>query len=319
MYRVQVKLASAESGGRAEFVAKCLPESGSREVEVYRVLELSSAAAFVPRLLGIDRANTEDVYLFLEWIPARRRWPWWDQNATLAVVRCLTKLHSLPLATFNRIVCNSCFESEIQQSAALTFEAYDRAIFGQGHDLRSMGRAIQRIADDMISIRQHLLQETGTVPLHGDVHSGNALIRGCGRPFDAVLLDWGRARLGSPLEDVSSWLQSLGYWEPEVRKYHDTLLVRYLQLANLPSRLIRRFRRLYWLAAGSNAMAGALRYHLEMMLNPSVSPRIREVSRAIAGDWLRIIRRADEYWRLGDEPGRQTAQLQTDFHQSAVL
>jgi hypothetical protein len=38
------------------------------------------------------------------------------------------------------------------------------------------------------------------------------------------LIDWARARRGSPFEDVASWLHSLGCWEPEARRRHDSLL-----------------------------------------------------------------------------------------------
>jgi Ser/Thr protein kinase RdoA (MazF antagonist) len=170
---------------------------------------------------------------------------------------------------------------------------------------------IRRVADELPAIRRYLMEQSGTVPLHGDVHSGNAMIRSSSGRLDAVLLDWGRSRMGSPLEDVASWLQSLAYWEPEVRRSHDTLLARYLEWAGRPSSLIRELRRLYWLAAASNGMAGALRYHLLKMLNPSVSPAIRQQASFLAADWLRIIRRADEYWQSGDECGRQSAELRS--------
>ncbi len=318
VYRVQVTFATGGTGRTAHFVAKHLPESGAREAEVYRILAASSAAVCTPRLLGIDGGKNE-IYLFLECIRPNQQWPWRNENATIAVLRRLAELHSQPLASFAGVLTDASLEFELQRSAELTSELYGRAFFRQRrHSMRPMSRAIKRIADDLMSIRRYLIQETGAAPLHGDMHSGNVIIRVCRRGPEAVLFDWGRARLGSPLEDVASWLQSLAYWEPEVRRSHDTLVVRYLEWAGRPSLLKHAFRRLYWLAAASNAMAGALRYHLSTMLDPAVALRMREQSCAMAGDWLRIIRRADEYWRLGDESGRQIALLQTEHRQIAT-
>ena len=112
-----------------------------------------------------------------------------------------------------------------------------------------------------------------------------------------ILLDWGRGRFGSPLEDVASWLQSLGYWEYEVARRHDTLFRYYLEVRNLPDRLTPELRSLYWFAASSNAMAGALRYHLAVMNDPQRTTHERSASAGAVIDWLRIIRRADACWR----------------------
>ena len=98
--------------------------------------------------------------------------------------------------------------------------------------------------------------------LHGDVHSGNVVVRVQEGAERVVLLDWARARLGSPLEDVSSWLQSLGYWEFEARRRHDTLLRRYLAARGLSTHLGREVRDVYWFAGACNVLAGALRYQL---------------------------------------------------------
>jgi Ser/Thr protein kinase RdoA (MazF antagonist) len=89
---------------------------------------------------------------------------------------------------------------------------------------------VRRVGEVLPELRRQLLalDSFGTTAIHGDAHPGNALVRSGERP---VLLDWGRARLGSPLEDVSSWLQSLGYWEPEAQRRHDTLLAGYRRRA----------------------------------------------------------------------------------------
>jgi hypothetical protein len=113
-----------------------------------------------------------------------------------------------------------------------------------------------------------------------------------------VLLDWARARLGSPLEDVSSWVQSLGHWEPQARRYHDTLVRRYLAARSLEPLLDRTFRRLYWIAGTCNALAGALRYHL-VTLQQARTPQARTTALGLIHKWLRLLRCADVHWRAG--------------------
>src|SRR5205807_4140039 len=118
-----------------------------------------------------------------------------------------------------------------------------------------------------------------------------------------VLLDWARARLGSPLEDVSSWLESLAYWEPGVRRQRTSLLRHYLRARGLPPAVVREAYVWYWVAAASNALAGALRYHLQQAMRVSESGSGRQVDavRAVR-DHLRAIERADFLWRYATGP-----------------
>jgi aminoglycoside phosphotransferase (APT) family kinase protein len=53
--------------------------------------------------------------------------------------------------------------------------------------------------------------------VHGDVHPGNVLVQKTRGSTRVALIDWGRARLGSLLEDVASWLHAIGCWEPAAR------------------------------------------------------------------------------------------------------
>ena len=171
-----------------------------------------------------------------------------------------------------------------------------------GEHAASLGRgrvALRRLVRSLPAIRRHLLtaEPFGTAVIHGDVHTGNVLMRTRGGGQQAVFLDWGRARLGSPLEDVSSWLQSLGYWEPEAGRRHDTLLRRYLRARGYPEELGRELRDAYWLAAACNVLSGALRYHLALVHGWGAStPRMRAAAVRAARDALRIIRRADACW-----------------------
>ena len=117
-----------------------------------------------------------------------------------------------------------------------------------------------------------------------------------------MLLDWGRARLGSPLEDVSSWLQSLGYWEPAAKRRHDTLLAGYLAARGLAARADRELRDAYWLAGASNALSGALLVHLRTSRDAPPGSRQRAAADQAAADALRVIRRAAACWREARAP-----------------
>ena len=149
----------------------------------------------------------------------------------------------------------------------------------------------------MPELRRQLLAAApfGTAVIHGDLHPGNAVLRR--RRGEVVLLDWGRTRLGSPLEDVSSWLLSLGGWEPEARRRHDTLFAGYLAARGWESRLTPPLRAAYWVAGASNALAGALLHHLTIATDPRVSPLRRGVAARAAFGWGRVLRRADAWSR----------------------
>jgi hypothetical protein len=69
--------------------------------------------------------------------------------------------------------------------------------------------------------------------------------------MDVVPVDWARARIGSPLEDVASWLHSLGCCEPQARKRHDTLMRAYLEARQLPCAFNSEVRVDYWFASVS--------------------------------------------------------------------
>ncbi|MCW5981848.1 MAG: aminoglycoside phosphotransferase family protein [Bryobacteraceae bacterium] len=303
----------------ASFVAKRLWGRGLRELNAYRALDASGGPPVAPRLLGVHRETPDEAYLFLEWIPAARRWPWVDEDATSAVIRRLAQLHTRPVRNFRSGFDDPNIEREIEASAAETAALYHRLPLARSRaGATAMGQTIDRVAGEMSAMRAYLKAGTGIAPLHGDVHSGNVVIRAGAKDIDAVLLDWGRARLGSPLEDVSSWLQSLALWEPRVKRRHDTLLKRYIEWSGPAHRLDREFRRLYWLAAASNAMAGALRYHLAVTGDKGRTDAARNRSAGAARDWLRIIRRADKYWRQADGSGRRSVPLQNAVHRSAT-
>jgi hypothetical protein len=58
-------------------------------------------------------------------------------------------------------------------------------------------------------------------------------------------------------------------------------------------RLSSGFREAYWLAGASNALSGALEYHLSVLFQtPPVTNARKRAAAESARDWLRIIRRA---------------------------
>lgn len=281
------------------FVAKPLSGPGMREYEIHRMLEQSNCGGSVaPRLLGFEKTAPSEGYAFMEWVEPSRRWPWRDTGCAALVLERLARVHSCDAAPFGPVLESWNYDAELAASAESTIEVY-RATFigGLRASPRPMLQTLGRVAHALPKMREQLATFMGETVLHGDAHPGNALLRRHEASERALLLDWGRARLGSPLEDVCSWVQSLAFWEPEARRRHDTLLVRYLGYRGYAAKLSRQFRDAYWLAAGCNAFAGALRYHLAIAAHPGKGERERWNSALAAADWLRVIRRADACWR----------------------
>ena len=287
------------------FVVKCLAGDDRREAAIYEAVLAPAGIVLAPRLLEIERLGPSACYLYLEHVRPCRRWPWVESVQAGRVLDQLAKLHaSAPIASFSGSAPNWDdawdYEAQLQQSAHLTLDIFERT--ARQEDFRGFRRALpglRRIVSALPAIRRVLVAaEAPGVVIHGDAHPGNALIRLQGGSERAILLDWGRARVGSSLEDVSSWLKSLGCWEPEARRRHDTLLRRYLFARGLSTHLGHEVRDAYWLAGACNVLAGALRYHLAILNgwgNPS--PRARSDAARIVRDYSRVIRRADAVWR----------------------
>jgi aminoglycoside phosphotransferase (APT) family kinase protein len=218
------------------------------------------------------------------------------------VLEQLAHLHAtLPRAAFATAAPHWDYDAELVRSAQTTLAQYERVV---AHEdlaaLRPVGPALRRMVDALPAVRRQLgaAGPFGPAVLHGDVHAGNAVVRAQSGTERVVLLDWARARVGPPLEDVSSWLQSLGFWEPVARRRHDTLLRRYLAARGASTHLGRDLRDAYWLAAAGNALAGALRYYLTVADGWGGAPsRARADAARAARDHLRVLRRADAVWR----------------------
>jgi Ser/Thr protein kinase RdoA (MazF antagonist) len=278
-------------------VVKAISGLGVRELSVHRLMSIEGDPPCTPRLLGSRRAGPDGIYAFLEWVPPFSRWPWRRTEYAALVLAQFARVHSFDGRRFRAALSGWDYEEELVSSAAATLEAYRQTV-AAGHlrDARPMTKPLARLMASLPRIRRQLILFTGPAVIHGDAHPGNAVIRRSGKTHRAVLLDWGRSRLGSPLEDVSSWLQSLGFWEPAARRAHDSLLKGYLCARSGSESLGRQFREAYWLAGASNACAGALRYHFAVLQDPARSAEQRWQSTRAAIDWLRIIRRADACW-----------------------
>lgn len=287
------------------FVAKRLDGSQRREAVVYETLLSTAAAPGWPRLLGVEEISPDATYLYLEHVTAERRWPWKEPAVAGLVLEQLAHLHlSLPSERAASVLSDWDYEADLRASSLSTLEAMERCAAGAGaaglDDVRAALPALRRVVAALPAMRAQLLSTSpfGTAVLHGDAHPGNAIIRRHGASARPVLLDWGRARLASPLEDVGSWLQSLGLWEPEARRRHDTLLRRYLSARGLPRHLGRSLRDACWLASAANVLAGTLRLQVavtEGWAHPS--QRARQSAVRSIRDCLRVARRADAVWR----------------------
>lgn len=275
-------------------VVKRLEGRPAREAAIYEKLVASHAPEIAPELLATRRQGPNEAIILLEAVRKTRAWPWSDPDVTGGMVARLGRFHTsvqsneIPLPEWD-------FEHELTTMAN---KAY--IVLEQNRDNPEMGdlvrdlRTIRRVVEALPRLRSQLLDAKpfGYRPIHGDVHPGNAMVRRKGGENRPVLIDWGRARMGSPLEDVSSWLQTLRFWEFEAQRMHDTFFRRYLSAFGMPRKLTDDIRAAYWTAGASNALAGALIYHLSVILDPKQPRTNRTTSYYVANDWLRIIRRA---------------------------
>jgi hypothetical protein len=280
------------------YVSKRLSGRAVREAVVHSSLVARYAADLAPRLLAVEFSDWGDAWLCLEAIQRVRAWPWRDLSAVRDVLDRLARFHQAA-ADGAALVPEWDYDAAIRVCAEETrFALAECAMKPDLSSLAKYRRPLDRIVLALPQLRSQLLSERpfGAVPIHGDVHTGNALVRRRGRREEAVLLDWGRARIGSPLEDVSSWLWSLGSWENGVRQRHDTLLAAYLSARGFEQKLTSQVRAAYWMAGASNALAGAVLHHLSIAADERESTRRRRAAARSAQDWLRVVRRADA-WR----------------------
>jgi aminoglycoside phosphotransferase (APT) family kinase protein len=299
VFRVQAQLQSPTGQRRAvQFVVKLAHGEARRELAMYRALEAHAAEVLAPRLLGVAHAGATAL-LFLEWVAPVRAWPWREVHAAGRVLARLARLHQGCWGPGPEDAAWA-YEEALSQSAHGTLEALQRVIRDRGAaPLQGAVPMTKRLIAALPEIRRALLAASPqAVWIHGDMHPGNVIMRRRASGAEPVLLDWARARPGSPLEDVSAWVQSLGHWEPQARRFHDTLVRTYLVARGLEPVMDRHFRRLYWMAGACNALAGALRYHVDA-LGQARTPAKQATAIILIQKWLRVIRRADASWRTG--------------------
>jgi hypothetical protein len=285
---------------RIQFVVKALAGPARREGRIYADYLRPHWGGLCPRLLGSEDTAGGQTLLFLEALRRPRGWPWRDAGLVARVLSALAKFHATDACEEADVLPEWDYDAVLKTAGTRALESLERC--GGHRDLAALRKfrpALRRVTEGIGPIRETLLacDRLRLTPLHGDVHTRNVLLRS-GRDGDVpVLIDWARARLGSPLEDVSSWLQSLSYWEPEAARRHDTLLSLYLSARGTSAASLATLRPLYWIAAASNVLAGALDHHLMMCLHNPPGSATRVTSFCCARDCLRIVRRADALWR----------------------
>jgi hypothetical protein len=271
-----------------ELVVKQLSGEFAREADVYQTLWRHLERPPAVQVFGRD-VSEGATYLYLEHATAISPWPWSDTALAARVCRELARLHdsrSLPRETFSWD-----YEEQLLRSAEHTLELAARARDASGRRIWRRPGDLRRVVEALPRIRQRLLAEGATV-IHGDVHPGNVILRRTAESLDVVLIDWARARVGSPLEDIASWLHSLGCWEPQARRRHDTLMRAYLESRRAPRSFGTAARAGCWFASASNGLSGAIRYHVAVLADPAAGEEPRANSGVALIAWERVVRRA---------------------------
>ena len=266
--RARITPADAASGIPRDLVVKQLAGAFAREGDVYEALWSHLERPPAVQMFGRDVCG-DATYLYLEHAASSSSWPWSNTALSASVCRELAQLHNAPGLSGKAFSWN--YEDELISSAEETLglaatarNSLGRRVWRRLGDLRRVVRALPRI-------RRRLLSD-GATAIHGDMHPGNVILRRTPGSVDVVLIDWARARIGSPLEDIASWLHSLGCWEPQARRRHDSLMRAYLEARRAPRIFAAELRVGYWLASVSNGLSGAIRYHLAVLADAAATP-----------------------------------------------
>jgi aminoglycoside phosphotransferase (APT) family kinase protein len=288
------------------FIVKHLSGETRREIDVYRSLQ-DAGVDLLPRMLGEERLDASRSYLYLEYVRSQSAWPWRDMARSGCVLEALARLHACDRT---RIALPQVdHEQHLLESARSTLALAESVAIERGPWIRPWLRYLRKVEKALPEMREMLLADE-SVAVHGDVHTGNVQLARRDGADRVVLLDWSHARIGHGLEDVSSWLLSLGFWEPQAQRRHDSLLRTYRVARGKGPELDPEFRMKYWMAAGSNALAGALRYHLwvaDPLSRNTASVQAR--AQRSAEQWLRVLRRTAAYWQgriTTNQPGGST-------------
>jgi hypothetical protein len=285
--RARISQPAGRSTVPTQLVIKHLPAGSEREADVYDLLWRHFDPPPAVRMLGRE-IIAGATYLYLEDAQSYASWPWADTQRAGAVCRALARLHDderLPREAFSWD-----YDTDLARSAESTLALATDAHDASGERLWRRVGDLRRVVTALPRIRRRLVSGERTV-IHGDIHPGNVILRDGANP-EVVLIDWARARIGSPLEDVASWLHSLGCWEPEARRRHDTLMRIYLDARRDRRPFASDVRVNYWLASASNGLSGAIRYHLAVLADTGSTEAARyDSGRALMG-WKRAVTRA---------------------------
>jgi aminoglycoside phosphotransferase (APT) family kinase protein len=287
----RARVADGRHHGREprRFVVKELSGRHRRESRVYRWLWAEVDTPPAARVLGVESFGEND-YLYLEDLRAAHDWPWGDTSLAASVCRELARLHDAAVRPAD-VFAEWDYGAELERSAEETLESALTARDADGVRYWPHPGGLKRVIASLGAMRARLM-EAGTTVIHGDVHPGNVIVEASAGTHRIALIDWGRARIGSPLEDAASWLHSVGCWEPEARRRHDTLLSAYLQARRTQRAFTPELRRAYWFASASNGLSGAICYHLAVLIDPKSSEKAMADSRHALMHWERVIRRA---------------------------
>jgi aminoglycoside phosphotransferase (APT) family kinase protein len=286
--RAQITTGEREAGIPPEVVVKQLSGEFAREADVYEVLWQHLDPPPAVQMFGREVSGGA-TYLYLEHAASLSAWPWSDTELAARVCRELAQLHDNADLPRERFSWN--YEDQLMRSAEDTLAFAAMARNASGRKLWRRLGDLRRVVTALPRIRGRLLSDGATI-IHGDVHPGNVVLRRTAGDVDVVLLDWARARVGSPLEDIASWLHSLGCWEPQARRRHDTLMRAYLESRRVRRRFGSALRVDYGFASASNGLSGAIRYHLAVLAGAEATLESRANSGMALTAWERVVRLA---------------------------
>ena len=284
----RARLFGGSRGNATRLIVKSLRGRCQRESTMYELLRLCPQSPPTPACLGVH-GDGDTEHLYLEDVYPLVAWPGADIDLAATACRALAGLHRQDLDGSRFPAWD--YDGELRQSAAETMRLAVTARDSTGSQFWTRVGDLRRVVRALPCMRTRLADERRVV-IHGDVHPRNVLVQHDRQRPRIIFIDWARSRYGSPLEDLASWLQSVGCWEPEARRRHDSLFKAYLRAYDSSLPLSASTRRLYWYAAASNGLAGAIGYHLAALGNPQSPDRVRSASSVALRDWQRVIRRA---------------------------
>jgi hypothetical protein len=153
-------------------VVKRLASGARREEARYRSL---AAFGVTPSFLGaVDHGDS--TYLFLERVRPVSSWPWRDSANTRLVLEQLARVHRFGDAAAHADDWD--YDAELLSSSAETVAvAAGSAASIPELDIRRELRPLRRVAATLGEMRQQMNGALGTTLIHGDVHSGNVMLR----------------------------------------------------------------------------------------------------------------------------------------------